>query len=128
MTWKIGLLWGILLTVVEWLGTLTQRGGVTWAAEPVLILTLALFIYVGYSVFRMTRSIIAAILTSLLSGIIAGFFGALALFLSPNLGVLNVLQQALMTAFSAGLFAVLLGLMGALWARIGFVMRGDVRK
>ncbi|MDA8344358.1 MAG: hypothetical protein M0Z66_02620 [Thermaerobacter sp.] len=128
MTWKLGVLWGILITVVEWLGYLAQRGGVDWAAKPLLLVTLALFVYVGYSAFRINRRVIPSLLTSLLAGLIAGFFSALALFLAPGQGFLSVIQQSLMTAFSAGLFAVLLGAIGALWARVGYVTQRGAPK
>ncbi len=128
MTWKLGVLWGILLTVVEWLGYLGQRGGVAWSAKPLLIATLAIFVYVGYSAFRAVPRFIPVLLTSLLAGMIAGFFSALALFLTPGQTVLGVFEQALMTAFSSGLFAVLLGTIGALWARMGMVARGGGRE
>lgn len=128
MTWKIGVLWGILLTVVEWLGYLAARGGVAWATQAVSILSVVLLVYVGNSVFRITRRVLPALLTTLLSALMAGFFGTLASFLVPGAGVLNVIESALSDALLFGLLGVLLGLIGALWARIGLIVKRGAQR
>lgn len=128
MTWKLGALWGVLLTVVEWLGYLAQNGGLGWAAKPMLLLTLVLFAYVGYSAFRMSQRFGQALLTSMLAGLIAGLFGSVGIFLTPRQTMLADAEQLLQVAFSSGMFAVLLGTIGALWARMGLVAKGGLRK
>ncbi len=118
MSWKLGMLWGILLTIIEWLGYLAARGGLPEAPTWVSLLTLAVFGYVGYTAFRASGSFVQATLTAMLAGIVAGILGSFTLFLAPQANVLGSVVLIIETGFATALFALALGAVGVTVARV----------
>lgn len=120
MSWKLGMLWGILLTIIEWLGFLAARGGLPQASVGIALalLQLAVYGYVGFSAFRISGSSVQAMLTAMLAGILTGIFGSLTLFLTPHQSALASVVPILDSGFATALFGVALGGVGVTVARL----------
>ena len=118
MSWKLGVLWGILLTIIEWLGFLAARGGLPGATTWISLLTLAVFGYIGYSAFKVSGSSVQAILTSMLAGIMTGMLGSLTFFLVPKENALGSVVLIVETGFATAVFALALGAVGVTVARV----------
>ena len=117
------MLWGILLTIITWLGFLAGRGGLPQSGIWVSLITLAVFGYIGYTAFRLSGSSVQAILTAMLAGIITGLLGTLTLFLEPKVNALGTVVVIVENGFAAALFALVLGAVGAVVARIQMGVR-----
>ncbi len=118
MSWKLGMLWGILLTIIEWLGYLAANGGLPQAPTWVSLLTLAVFGYIGYTAFRASGSSVQAILTAMLAGIVTGLLGSLTFFLVPKVNALGSVVLIIETGFATAVFALALGAVGVTVARV----------
>lgn len=111
------MLWGILLTIIAWLGFLAGRGGLPQGSVWAFLITLAVFGYIGYTAFKVSGSSVQAILTAMLAGIVTGLLGALTLFLEPKANALGVLANIAENGFATAVFALVLGAVGATVAR-----------
>jgi hypothetical protein len=118
MSWKLGVLWGILLTIIEWLGYLAARGGLPQSTVWVSLLTLVVFGYIGYSAFKVSGSWVQSILTAMLAGIITGILGSLTFFLEPKQSALSSIVLIVETGFATAVFALALGAVGVTVSRI----------
>lgn len=116
MKWKLGAVWGVLLTLVQWLDYLASRGGLAYAQRWVLVITVAVFAYVGYSTYRMTKSFAQAAMTAMLSGFITGLLGSLPLFF--GLPSAQALFEVSVAGFATAIYGLVLGSIGSLWARM----------
>ncbi len=118
MSWKLGMLWGVLLTIIEWLGFLAARGGLPQSTVWVSLLTLAVFGYIGYSAFNLSGSSVQAMLTAMLAGIVTGILGSLTSFLEPKVNPLSDVVAILEAGFATAVFAFALGAVGVSVARL----------
>lgn len=116
MKWKLGMVWGVLLTLVQWLEYLATRGGFAGAQQWVLVITLGVFAYIGYSTYRMTKSFTNASLTAMLSGFVVGALGSLTLFFDHP--VLTAFGDIVVGGFAAAIYGLVVGTFGSFWARM----------
>jgi len=112
------MLWGALLTILSWLAFLASRGGVPQANTWVYVVFLAVFAYIGYTAYKVSKSFAQAMLTATLSGLVEGILGVLTVYLTPGTSLLAGAVVVLVNGFATAIFAGALGAMGATWFRI----------
>lgn len=112
------MLWGVLLTIIEWLAYLAAKGGLAQSAVWAGIISLAVYGYVGYSAFKLSGRPVQAMLTAMLAGLVSGFLGSLTLLLEPHVKLLAGLVLVIENGFATALFAVALGAVGVSVARL----------
>ncbi len=125
MSWKLGMLWGVLLTIIEWLGYLAARGGLSQSGVGVALalLQLAVYGYIGYSAFKISDSSVQAMLTAMLAGLLTGLLGSLPIFLTPHQKTLESLVAILESGFATAIFGVALGGVGVTISRLRLGLR-----
>lgn len=116
MNWKLGAVWGVLLTLVQWLEYLAARGGFAGAQQWVLVITLGVFAYIGFSTYRLTRSFTNAGLTTMLGGFVVGLLGSLTLFFDHP--ALTAFGGVVESGFATAIYGLVVGTFGSFWARM----------
>lgn len=122
MNWKLGAVWGVILSIIQWLEYLAAQGGFSGAAQLGAIITLGTFAYIGYSTYRLVRKFTQVALTTMLVGFIVGILGTLPLFFER--GAAESLLGIALAAFATAIYGLVLGSLGSFWARMQLARGG----